>query len=168
MKRIGAFFTAILLILMVVLLITSLVIRSSTTNDSNKSQGRLEINGKPVRKAEISIYKVESRDCANLPLTRVLQALGFDLEWVNKDTVHFILDGKEYSLSLEELRLNEIGGIFNYLDCPPGSYTYFCERQGDEVYVDDVTLEVAFIEIGVPIRISIDYDDQRVDIYTMG
>ena len=125
----------------------------------------LEINGVLVRDESVRFFQVDGKPCAAIPFVRVLSALGQAVEQRDQDAVCVTLKETAYVLSLSDKTLCKEGDDDNYLLCPPGCSTFYCRREGDELFVDSETVNATLYLLHAGVRVDVDYDTMRVKIY---
>ena len=83
-------------------------------------------------------------DYAVLPLCKLLDSMGFDLEWIGNDRATFALYGTSYEIVISEGTLTKAGDEENYLICAPGNNHFVCYESSGDLMVDDNTIQCLF------------------------
>ena len=149
-------------------------IYTETAGMSENSEGSLVmvINGKTVFSKEVIIHKgstsLATPDYAIVPLTLVLETMGFSVSWINEKEAEVDILGYCYILSMEEETLVSSRTGFDLLTPVPGCKTCFCESTNKELLIDTDTLHSALVWAGIYNNITIYVDAKRIEIKQTG
>ena len=102
-------------------------------------------------------------DYADVPLLRVLEALGAEIQIESNKYVNVSLNGNVYSLDIKKLEFFENGNTENLLYLVDGN-SVFVYAKGQDVMVDTVTLKAILQEMELSVTIYTDRTNHRVDI----
>lgn len=124
-------------------------------------QGVIHINGETIEGYDV----FESPTSVRLPFLKIVQALGMVVEekekgciWVTNDNIIYVLDcSKNISFASQ-------GTEDNLMIPVPGSSSYYCAYELNDVILDFETLDAVLYQMGVDIDISIDYKNYSVNI----
>lgn len=101
---------------------------------------------------------------AELPLTRVLNGLGFNIKWLDDSTAE-IYRIKKYILDLEKLSFVEKGKGENFI-LPVAEKGRACRVLKRELVLGEDTVRELLSGLGEEVEIDIDYQKARVSIFT--
>jgi hypothetical protein len=135
-----------------------------TESRTIKKSGTLIIGSNTIVNDSTVIYSNKKHLYAQLPLLVVLKETGFDIRSESTDIVLMTYKEKKYVLDFNLKTLCEDGKNYNLLDPPPGSTTYICIFEANDVLIDTCTLRSLFFLLDVPFYIDIDYDRQTITV----
>lgn len=128
--------------------------------------GAVSVNGTVVAEMPAFVGSSDVGD-ARLPFMQIAQSLGMTVE-SKGDGLFQITNGDDlYILHCSsEITLVKQGddSFGNLLLPPPGSSSYYCRYEMDDVFIDSDTLASAFFLMGVTIHMSFDYDIPKIEI----
>ena len=127
--------------------------------DSPKN-GLLKVNGVDITQNNVVIHT----DYAELPLIEVMKNLNMKIEWIDKSTAEITCKEKTYILNLSNVSLSEVGGDYNLLLPPPGGNRFYMVLE-KELILDSHTIKSTMYQMGIRIKIDINYKEQIVYIF---
>ena len=98
--------------------------------------GTLYVNSQRIATEHVVIYTAY----VELPLVKILEGLGFDVEWVDDNTADITYNDKKYVLNLSEASLVEDGKTGNYIIPAPGNRTFRCKAVEKDLILDGNTV----------------------------
>lgn len=128
-------------------------------------QGDLVVNGEIVCQNNIDIYK---NNVAHIPLVKVMQAMGFDVQWENDNVANINGYGKTLVLNVSQMSLIDVDSSHNLITPAPGSRNYYCQAASKDIIIDDNTVKSIMTLLGIDIRIDTNLSKSIVYIYTTG
>jgi len=128
------------------------------------TNGTLIVNNKEITSENIKIHRSLQIDYAELPLTEVLNALGFDIEWLDNNTAKMVYNDEKYILNLAEVSFIKESENFNLIRIPPGSRIYYYKALDRELILDSDTIYWLMSDAKRRIKINIDHDKSVIYI----
>ncbi len=122
-------------------------------------ESRLIVNGKPTV-SNAYIYN----DFAELPLMEVLKGIGADIEPVEGNKTHILVDDKLFILDLNALTLQENDSSENLLTPVPGNKLFSCRLFSEDILLDDVTLKGTLFLMGISVDVRYDAAEKTVTV----
>ena len=124
-------------------------------------KGLLIINGKDVTEENVMIHS--GSYYAELPLTKVMNSLDIEVDWIDDDTADLTYNNKKYTLFLSDISLFEEGQDFNLLWPPPGGRRFYKILE-KELVLDSNTIKSSLYQMGIKISIEINRKERTVNI----
>ena len=104
---------------------------------------------------------------AKLPLIAIVETLGCDVEWYNKNKVTITFDNNVYILNPVEKTLKKKGDSFNIISIPPGTkHNGYYQIEKNEIIIDSDSIRHFINLLGA--KITIDYDAGIIKICNTG
>ena len=97
-------------------------------------------------------------------MTEVLNALGFDIEWLDNNTAKMVYNDEKYILNLAEVSFIKESENFNLIRIPPGSRIYYYKALDRELILDSDTIYWLMSDAKRRIKINIDHDKSVIYI----
>ena len=126
--------------------------------------GAVSINGQVIEDLPAFIGSSDVKE-ARLPFMRVAQLLGMSVE-PKDDGLFYITNGEDIYIlrGSSEVSLVKQGEDSYFMIPPPGSSSYYCQYEMDDVFLDSGTLAGVFSLMDVTIHMSFDYDIPKIEI----
>lgn len=122
--------------------------------------GTLNVNGKDITNENVIIHKYYTE----LPLTKVLEALGFNIEWIDDNNAKVTYNDKIFDLNISEMSLTEVGAENNFLWPAPGGTVRVCKNIDKDIILDNYAIKSFCYCVGINIKIQLDRDNSYVYI----
>ena len=157
--RVGIIFLSLMIVL------SGCGIANDDTNKKDQEyklvRGAVSLNGEVVESLPAFVGSSDVR----LPFMQIVQLLGMTVESKEDGLVYITNCDDPYVLTLSpEIVLVKQGDDSNLMLPPPGSSSYYCQYEMDDVFVDDATLSSALFFMGVTIHYAIDYEIPKIEI----
>ena len=140
--------------------------KNETGKEYTLVQGAVSVNGEVAPEVPAFIGSSNLED-VRLPFMQIARSLGMTVE-PKADGLFHIMNGDDVYIlnSSSEITLVKQGDASadNLLLPPPGSSSYYCRYEMDDVFVDSDTLSGAFYRMGITIHMSFDYDVPKIEI----
>ena len=125
----------------------------------------------PAKEGQLSIDSIVQEDCtvkiypeyALIPINRLLSGLDYSPNWTSDSAVTWTKDGKSVCLDLAQGTLTD-SSASNLLTTPPGCENYYCERSGNELWVDSTTINAVLNLMDEQKIVAVDYLKATVNI----
>lgn len=132
------------------------------STEINEEIGTLYIKGKKITNENVSIcYRDDYPPYPNLPFIKILENMGFNVEWINENNAKIVYGNEEYVLNMSESTLFKMNEDINLIQASPGSYmTYSVLNK--EVVLDSETLINTLHNMGKDINFKLDFDKSTV------
>ena len=127
----------------------------------------LVVNGQTIKDEHMYIVDRGGIYLSQLPFTKIINALGASVEWIDKETARISIEDQEYTLSLPDKALYRMGSTINCLE--KGKANIFSLRvyqECQELYFDNYTMENTLDKIGLQVTIILDIDNNTVVVTT--
>ena len=134
-------------------------------NSITPKHGDLVVNGEIVCQNDIDIYK---NNVAHIPLVKVMQAMGFDIQWENDNVANINGYGKTLVLNVSQMSLIDADSSHNLITPAPGSRNFYCQTASKDIVIDDNTVKSIMTLLEIDIRIDVNLSQAAVYIYTTG
>lgn len=134
------------------------------STEINEKIGTLYINGEKITSENVSIcYRNDYPPYFNLPFIKILENMGFNIEWTNENNAQIIYNNKEYVLNISESSLLKKNEDINLIQQSPGSYMTY-NILDKEVILDGETLINTLHNMDKDISFKLDFDKSIVYI----
>lgn len=123
----------------------------------------LVVNGQTIKDEHIYIVDRGGIYLAQLPFTKILNALGASVEWIDRETARINIEDQAYTLSLADKALYKAGSTINCLE--KGKINIFSLRvyqDCQELYFDNYTMENTLDKLGLQVAFDLDIDNNTV------
>ena len=124
------------------------------------AHGELIVNGTIIPDKRIRIFQQGDEFLAVLPLSSVLQELGYHVEWMDTETAQVEISGEVFVFSLEKVYRR--GEEDNLYEPGLGRESVFVESAKNEIYIDSAALLATLKNLGVQIEIIINPQDRVI------
>ncbi len=152
----------ILLIVAIALVAVALIGLIVGLSIRNSETVKLYVNGKRVRTEHVSITE---NGGARLPLVKVVEALGYDVEWKDESTCTWVANGKTYTLSLTERTLREGEGIDLLAPARNGTNPiYACQAVEGDIVLDNISLWSILLRMDHDLLVYVHFNENRVTV----
>ena len=157
--RIGIIFLALMIVL------SGCGIANDHTNKKDQKyklvRGAVFLNGEVVEDLPAFV----GSSAVRLPFMQIVQLLGMTVESKEDGLVYITNDDALYILQTSpEIVLVKQGDDDNLMIPLPGTSSYYCQYEMDDVFVDDGTLSGALYFMDVTIYYAIDYEIPKIEI----
>lgn len=133
------------------------------STEINEQSGTLYINERKITSENVSIcYRNVYPPYPNLPFIKILENIGFNVEWINENSAKIVHDNEEYVLNMPESTLFKMNKDINLIEPSPGSYMTY-KVLNKEVVLDSETLINTLYNMGKDISFKLNLD--KFDIY---
>lgn len=161
---------------LIVVLLILLVFAGCAKNNENRNQNEKEIehtlirgavfiNGEMIEDLPVFVGASDFKD-VRLPFMQIVQSLGMTVERKDDGLVH-ITNGDDLFVlhCASDIVLVKQGWNFsNLLSQPPGSSSYYCQYEMNDVFLNSETLAGALYLMGLTIHMSFDYEIPKIEI----
>lgn len=120
--------------------------------------GTLNVNGKDITDKNVVIHKYY----AELPLTKVLEAIGLNIEWVDDNNAKVTYNDKVFDLNISEMSLTEVGAEDNFLWPAAGGTVRVCKSIEKDIILDTFAIKSFCYCAGINIKFRFDRDNSYV------
>ncbi len=165
MEKINKFSYKIILILILIIICLIILFRYKFCNTYEKNyNGTLYINGEEITNENVTIhYRKDHSSYAELPFVKVLECLGYNLEWNCKNTCNILYNNIDYTLNICENTLFKEDDNINLILPLPGNYQIH-KALDKELILTDHTIKYALLHMDKSIDIEFDFEKSIVYI----
>lgn len=177
-----------LFVIIIVLLISLTFISCASNNDQNSSptEQLTHTSNSSVNKEEKemsmknglvyiegekadNLFAVFDSTNVKLPFIETAKELGMAVEIISEEIVHITYNSEVFVLRLSpDIILAKQGNEEeNLMIPPPGTVSYYCKYESDDVVIDSETLSGVLYLMGFPVQIFIDNTNNQVNIITV-
>ncbi|MCR5694530.1 MAG: hypothetical protein K6G89_06115 [Clostridia bacterium] len=167
MKKTVGLVVALSVILIVGLLILlSYYLINHTLMKKTSVKASLVINNLEKECSDIFIARSERYVSAIIPFSAIQDDINAFLSWEEDDFVTIKCNGISYCLDLKETKLliNETRDLWVYIIAPGTQGNVICEKMGDDIVFDDVTLSSLLSFMGIEMKTNINLNERVVSI----
>lgn len=136
---------------------------AESANQMNKGV-LIIVNGTRFEDQSTYIYERDGRCLCDLPFVKILELLGYPVEWKTDQDAEFEVKGEVFDLPLLDSTLCPHGESNNILKPIPGNSIYFCEAKEHEMYLQDQVIQQALRSLGIKAEITLNLEENTITV----